>query len=70
MPSWTPTDGADRPPDGARCVVSWTEEGNEHFDLSVYLGGSDQWDDSVDVYEHVYKPFTHYECFIALPDRT
>jgi len=70
MPEWVDTDGEERPPCGSRCAVSRTVEGNEHYDLSIYLGGTDQWDDSIERDEYIFKPFTHYECFIVLPERT
>jgi hypothetical protein len=36
VPAWFPTSGNNRPPDGARCVVSRTNlDGDECFDLSI-----------------------------------
>lgn len=67
--AWVPTDGTERPPPGCRCAVAWSDdEGRVHFDLSVYLDVTDQWDDSTDVNECTYQPFATYSHFIPLPE--
>lgn len=66
---WTATIGDERPPDGSRCAVARIDEdGNDQFDLSIYLGVPDQWDDSTQVGEYLFRPFTHYELFYPLPE--